>query len=27
LWLESAAILAFGLAWLTKGEAILGDLG
>ncbi|MFD9739835.1 DUF998 domain-containing protein [Umezawaea sp. NPDC059074] len=27
LWLESAAILAFGFAWLTKGEAILGDLG
>ncbi|PRY35818.1 DUF998 domain-containing protein [Umezawaea tangerina] len=26
LWLESAAILAFGFAWLTKGEAILGDL-
>lgn len=26
LWLESAAILAFGVAWLTKGEAILGDL-
>jgi len=24
-WLESAAILAFGVAWLTKGEAILGD--
>ena len=27
LWLESAAILAFGFAWLTKGEAILGDVG
>ncbi len=26
LWLESAAILAFGFAWLTKGETILGDL-
>ncbi|MEC3979291.1 DUF998 domain-containing protein [Amycolatopsis sp. H20-H5] len=26
LWLETAAILAFGVAWLTKGEAILGDL-
>jgi hypothetical protein len=26
LWLESIATLAFGLAWLTKGEAILGDL-
>lgn len=26
LWLESVATLAFGLAWLTKGEAILGDL-
>lgn len=26
LWLESLATLAFGLAWLTKGEAILGDL-
>lgn len=26
LWLESGAILAFGVAWLTKGEAILGDL-
>jgi hypothetical protein len=25
LWLESAAILAFGVAWLTKGEAILKD--
>lgn len=24
-WLESAAILAFGFAWLTKGEAILKD--
>ncbi|SDD65400.1 DUF998 domain-containing protein [Actinokineospora iranica] len=26
LWLESGATLAFGFAWLTKGEAILGDL-
>ncbi|GAA4527184.1 DUF998 domain-containing protein [Amycolatopsis samaneae] len=26
LWLETAAILAFGLAWLTKGEAILADV-
>jgi len=25
-WLESAAVLAFGVSWLTKGEAILGDL-
>jgi len=25
-WLEATAILAFGLAWLTKGEAILRDL-
>lgn len=24
-WLEAAAIVAFGLSWLTKGEAILGD--
>lgn len=24
-WLESAAILAFGISWLTKGEAILKD--
>ena len=24
-WLESIAIVAFGLAWLTKGEAILKD--
>jgi hypothetical protein len=24
-WLESTAILAFGFAWLTKGEAILKD--
>ncbi|MFD9889124.1 DUF998 domain-containing protein [Amycolatopsis sp. NPDC059027] len=26
LWLETAAILAFGFAWLTKGEAILADV-
>lgn len=26
LWLESIATLAFGIAWLTKGQAILGDL-
>lgn len=26
LWLEAIAILAFGFAWLTKGEAILRDL-
>jgi hypothetical protein len=25
-WLESAAVLSFGISWLTKGEAILGDL-
>lgn len=24
-WLESAAIVAFGISWLIKGEAILGD--
>jgi hypothetical protein len=24
-WLETAAIVAFGLSWLTKGEAILQD--
>lgn len=24
-WLESAAVIAFGIAWLTKGEAILKD--
>ncbi len=24
-WLEAAAVLAFGVSWLTKGEAILGD--
>jgi hypothetical protein len=24
-WLETLAILAFGISWLTKGEAILGD--
>ncbi|MGH3793543.1 MAG: DUF998 domain-containing protein [Pseudonocardiaceae bacterium] len=26
LWLESAATLAYGVAWLTKGEAIVRDL-
>jgi hypothetical protein len=26
LWLESIAVMAFGVAWLTKGEAILGDV-
>jgi hypothetical protein len=26
LWLEAVAIVAFGVAWLTKGEAILHDL-
>ncbi|MBZ5528191.1 MAG: DUF998 domain-containing protein [Acidobacteriia bacterium] len=26
-WLESIAIVAFGVAWLTKGETILGDQG
>ncbi len=25
-WLESIAIVAFGVSWLVKGEAILGDL-
>ena len=25
LWLEAIATVAFGVAWLTKGEAILGD--
>lgn len=25
-WLESIAVLAFGIAWLTKGEAILKDI-
>ncbi len=24
-WLEALAILAFGISWFTKGEAILGD--
>jgi hypothetical protein len=23
LWLESAAVMAFGIAWLVKGETIL----
>lgn len=26
LWLESVAILAFGVSWMTKGQAILPDL-
>ncbi|MFC0430441.1 DUF998 domain-containing protein [Kutzneria buriramensis] len=26
LWLESIAVMSFGVAWLTKGEAILGDV-
>ncbi|EWM19551.1 hypothetical protein [Kutzneria sp. 744] len=26
LWLEAIAVMAFGFAWLTKGEAILGDV-
>jgi hypothetical protein len=25
-WLEAAAVLAFGISWLTKGEAILADV-
>lgn len=25
-WLESVAVLAFGISWLTKGEAILADV-
>ena len=25
-WLESTAVLAFGISWLTKGEAILADV-
>ena len=24
-WLEATAIVAFGVSWLTKGEAILKD--
>lgn len=24
-WLEAVAVVAFGISWLTKGEAILGD--
>lgn len=27
LWLEAIATVAFGVAWLTKGEMILGDPG
>jgi len=26
-WLEAVAIVAFGLAWLVKGQAILKDRG
>jgi hypothetical protein len=26
-WLEAAAIVAFGISWVTKGEAILGEVG
>jgi hypothetical protein len=26
-WLEAGAIVAFGVAWFTKGEAILHDRG
>jgi hypothetical protein len=26
-WLESGAVLAFGISWLTKGETILADVG
>ena len=25
LWLESAAVMAFGIAWLVKGETVLAD--
>jgi hypothetical protein len=25
-WLESAAVIAFGVSWLTKGETILADV-
>ncbi len=25
-WLESAAVIAFGVSWLTKGEALLADV-
>jgi hypothetical protein len=24
-WLETVAVLAFGVSWLVKGEALLGD--
>jgi len=27
LWLEALAVLAFGVSWFTKGEAILSDRG
>ena len=26
-WLEAVAVVAFGISWLTKGEAILKDVG
>ncbi|HWD01529.1 MAG TPA: DUF998 domain-containing protein [Amycolatopsis sp.] len=26
VWLESAAVVAFGISWLVKGEALLADL-
>jgi hypothetical protein len=26
-WLESLAVVAFGVSWLTKGETILKDQG
>jgi len=25
-WLEATAVVAFGISWLTKGEAILKDV-
>ena len=25
-WLEAIAVVAFGISWLTKGEAILKDV-
>jgi len=24
-WLESLAVIAFGISWFTKSEAVLGD--
>jgi len=24
-WLEALSVVSFGVSWLTKGEAILGD--